>query len=76
MPDYSVKAHLVLADKDSINEYEGLNQQFKIKREDGQKTKVEIATGLSKHDLLPIPLAIIPVDEECRWIEENTKEVF
>ena len=40
MPGYSIKAHLVLADKDSISEYEGLNQQFKIQRIDGQKTKV------------------------------------
>jgi len=76
MPGCSVKAHLILADKDAINEFEGLNQQFKIRREDGLKTKVEVKNGLSKKDLGTIPLAIIPVDDECKWIWENTNEVF
>ena len=76
MPGFKVNAHLILADKNAINEFEGLNQQFKIIRNKEGKPEVKITEGLNSKMLENIPLKIINVDKECDWIYKNTNEIF
>lgn len=63
-PDLSVKAHLMLVDKTSVAPTDGLNQKFRLVREDG-KRHVQIADTLTATDLTPQILRAINVDDTC-----------
>ena len=62
--DFSVRAHLMLVDKTSVAPTDGLNQKFRLVREEG-KRRVQIADTLTKADLTPQILRAINVDETC-----------
>ncbi len=75
-PDYTIKAQLLLANKDAVNTVEGLNQFFKIEKDKNGRPKVKIAEGIKQSSLGNIPLIAIDVNKECEWIYTNTNETF
>jgi hypothetical protein len=69
-PTKTVITYIVLADKTKSATIEGLNQMFKIKR-DQKRIEIEIKPGISKKDLGGIPLKIVNVDDVCTHIYAN-----
>jgi len=70
----TVIAYIVLADKTKATTIDGLNQIFKIKR-DNNKIDITTKDGITKNDLGEIPLKEINVDDVCDWIYSNPVEV-
>ena len=75
-PDCNVNPHLLVANKDAVNTVEGLNQFFKIERDEHDRPKVKIKHGATAADFEEIPLIIKNVDAECEWIYKNCSENF
>jgi hypothetical protein len=73
-PNKTVIAYIVLADKTKATTIDGLNQIFKIKR-DNNKIDITIKDGITKNDLGEIPLKEINIDDVCDWIYSNPVEV-
>lgn len=61
MPEYSVNAYLVLADKSKKATIDGLNQMFRIDKEKN-KIKISVPVGLKKEQLGDIVLEKLNVD--------------
>jgi len=76
MPGYTINAFLLMADKDVVNDIEGLNQFFKIVRREDGRPEVKITEGLTRANLPVIPLIAKGVNQECEWIYNNTVEIF
>ncbi len=75
-PEYSVSAYLMLADKNSLCPTDGLNQKFKIiKNEYGRKQA--IADDITKDDLTNKLICKINVDDICKKIyDENISDIY
>jgi hypothetical protein len=69
-PTKRVKAHLVLADKDQQTTLDGLNQRFRIIKENG-RPRVFMPEGLKRQDLGQIPLTVQAADEACDYIFQH-----
>ena len=69
-PTKTVITYIVLADKTKSATVEGLNQMFKIKREQ-KRIEIEIKPGITKKDLGEIPLKVVNVDDVCTHIYAN-----
>ena len=69
-PTKTVITYIVLADKTKSTTVEGLNQMFKIKREQ-KRIEIEIKPGITKKDLGEIPLKVVNVDDVCTHIYAN-----
>jgi hypothetical protein len=65
----NVKSHLMLVDKDTTTDVDGLHQFFKVYSENG-RIKVVTKNGLSRKDLGRQILIPIPVDDVCDLIEK------
>lgn len=66
-PEYKINAFLMMVNADATSSVDGLNQLFKVKREnDGYK--VVIKEGLTKKDLGEEILIKVPVDKEVEFI--------
>ena len=61
-PDCSIRAHLILADKNTVATVNGLNQKFQLKRVEYDRTIVEIIGGTTKADLGDEILITVNVD--------------
>jgi len=72
-PDYSIKAFLMMANKDSVATVNGLNQFFKIDKK-GDRISIEVENGLTRTQLGDKILISVNVDEEIRWIWNNPVE--
>ena len=71
MPEYSIEAFLMLADKTAKCPTDGLNRKFRIRRSPGRK--VEILTGdLTASDLSVRLLTPVPVDAYVEMIVNGT----
>lgn len=69
---YKVRAFLMLVDKNKTTNIEGMNQLFKIVRT-GDRTKVEVKSGLTKKDIGSTVLTPVDVETICnRIIDEWT----
>ena len=68
MPEYTVKAHLMLADKEKKATVDGLNQKFFISRDAGGRVKAERQGDVSREALGEEILRVIDVDELCEGI--------
>ncbi len=66
-PGYTVKAYLVLVNKEARASVDGLNQFFKV-REEGRSYRVVTDPGLTKSDLGEKVLTEINVDNEIDFI--------
>jgi Domain of unknown function(DUF2779) len=73
-PQTNIEAFLILADKECPATVEGLNQHFRIQKENGD-SRIIISEGTTKSGLGTIPLIKINVDKECDWIYFNPVEV-
>ena len=71
-PACSVSAYLVLVDKSAICPTDGLNQKFRIVRDDDGRKSVSISEALSDSDLVPEILCKVNVDAECERIYEGS----
>lgn len=68
LPQYTVRAHLTMADKSALCPRDGLNQKFRVVRgQDGRKSVVT-DPGLSDADLFPSILCHVNVDDLCNKI--------
>lgn len=63
-PHYSVCANLMLADKNASCPTEGLNQKFRIVRDDTGRKGVFLTSGLTEEDL-SIPILVCVNVEQC-----------
>lgn len=73
-PDYEIRAHMIFADSDAPATINGLNQLFRIEKNNG-RSRVNVVTGTNKATLGAIPLRIVPVDTACEWIYSHPVEV-
>jgi hypothetical protein len=67
----NVRAHLIVVDKSKLATIDGLNQKFKILKQPGQRTRVEVESGLRRQNLGAPILRVQNVDEEIRRIWEE-----
>lgn len=66
--NYKVSAYLMMADKTVLCPTDGLNQKFKIYRNQNGKANVEVSESLTPEDLNPQILTRVNVDECCNII--------
>lgn len=76
-PDYQIKAHLVLADKNARASIDGLNQLFQLQKKGGY-TEVVVPDGLTADQLGDSVLGIINLDDEVEkiWNDYNVPNNF
>lgn len=72
-PDYEVKAYLMLADKNTACPTDGLNQKFRIKKNEKNRKYVTTPSDITEEDLSTQILCKINVDDCCDIIY---KELF
>ncbi len=74
-PDYEVRAHLMLANKNATATVDGLNQKFQLKKIEGDRTYVDVVGVDSITDLGDEILIRINVDDlvELIWNGKETK---
>lgn len=68
MPDMDIQAYLMLADKSALCPEDGLNQMFRISRDERGQTKVVVSPKLEPRHLHPSMLIQVPADEACEQI--------
>lgn len=71
-PQYTVSAHLILADKTALCPTNGLNQKFQLKKDANGKKYVCVSDQLNNYDLTPRILCVKNVDAECDTIYQGT----
>ncbi len=67
-PDFEVRAHLMLTDKTAYCGTDGLNQKFRLVRDEDGRRKIEVSADLSDEDLATRLLRSINVDGCCEKI--------
>ena len=67
-PGYKVSAFLMMADKNALCPTDGLNQKFKLNKNEQGRTFVAVSSDLSQDDLTPPILREIKVDGCCDLI--------
>lgn len=72
-PSYTIRAFLMMADKESLATVDGMNQFFKIDKS-GDRLKITVKEGLKRDQLGKEVLKCVCVDEEIQWIWENSVE--
>lgn len=70
-PHFECRAYLMMADKTAICPTDGLNQKFRLTKDEEGRKSVLLSDKLTEADLTPPILAAIPVDEECEQIYEG-----
>ncbi|MDD4635413.1 MAG: DUF2779 domain-containing protein [Dehalococcoidales bacterium] len=76
LPDYSISAYLMLADKASRCSVDGLNQKFKLTRDNLGTTRVIVPANLTSEDLGSPILTPVNVDEYCDFIYSQKFELL
>ena len=71
-PQFSVQAFLMMADKSVGCPTEGLNQRFRLIKEENGRKSVSISSSLSDADLTPPILCKVNVDVQCDQIYAGT----
>ena len=67
-PEYDVSAYLMMADKSSLCPTDGLNQKFKIGKDETGRKRVSVSQSLSAEDLSEPILGRVNVDACCDLI--------
>lgn len=67
-PNYRISSYLMLVDKDSICPTDGLNQKFRISKDENGRAKIASSVTLSKKDLSQHILKEIDVTDEVNFI--------
>ena len=75
-PDCTIRAHLILADKNAVATVNGLNQIFQLKKVEDDRTIIEVIGSTSKADLGEEVLTSITVDNVIQmiWDCEDSKD--
>ena len=71
-PDYSVTSFLMLSDKRAPSPTEGLNQKFRIVRDESNVTGIKVSVSLTDEDLKERILIKVQVDQYVDQIIEGT----
>jgi len=66
--EFNVSAHLMMADKSAKCPTDGLNQKFRIIKDDRGRKKVAVSSSLTEEDLTPPILAKVCADDCCSLI--------
>lgn len=74
-PEYRVNAHLVFADKNAVCPTDGLNQKFRVIKDEAGRKKVVVSESLSEDDLYLEMLCRLRVDDECDVVYQDQYEV-
>jgi len=69
-PDLTVQAHLMLADKRRLCPTDGLNQKFRLVRQQGRR-RVHLSEDLGPADLDPRLLTDVNVDNACGQVSDS-----
>ena len=72
LPGSIVKAHLMMANKRVNCKVDGLNQKFKIVKNEDRRKEAKLMSELTDADLSPSMLCIENVDSMCEMIFEGT----
>lgn len=77
-PDSTIDTFLSLTDKNALCPTEGLNQKFRIVKDDKDRKGVKVSSNLNKEDLVVPLLLDVDVNEFVDQIYENwgSKDVF
>ncbi len=70
-PNSNLESFLMLPDKTSLCPVDGLNQKFKIRRDDSNRKGCIVSNSLSKEDLKEQILVKVPVDDVIDTIMED-----
>ncbi len=73
LPGYTVLAHLLLADKSATCPTDGLNQKFRLVKDDDGRRSVVVSATITNEDLTPPILRAVNVDHECDLIYAGTE---
>ncbi len=73
-PETTISNYLMLADKNAKCATNGLNQKFRITRDDNNRKGISVHSSLSDDDLKHRVLIQVPVDEAVKHIQELTTE--
>jgi len=72
LPEYTVSAYLMMADKSATCPTDGLNQKFLLTRDDKGRKSVSVSGTLTDADLTPQILCKVNVDSQCAQIYGGT----
>lgn len=74
--DCTVRAHMMLADKNAVATVNGLNQKFQLRKIEEDRTIVELVGGITKVDLGEEVLIAVNVDDivQMIWDGRDCKE--
>lgn len=70
-PDASIKNFLMLADKHAKCATNGLNQKFRISRDENNQKGITVSHTLTDEDLFHKVLIQVPVDDAVKYIQEK-----
>ncbi|NOT79391.1 MAG: DUF2779 domain-containing protein [Bacteriovoracaceae bacterium] len=70
-PNFEINSYLLLADKTALCPTDGLNQKFKIVKDENSRTGVVVSNNLNQADLASKILVQVPVDEYVDIILNN-----
>ncbi len=71
LPGYEIQAYLMLADKNSRCPADGLNQMFRIAKDELGRKRVKISASLKPEHLVPPILTKVNADTCCKQIFET-----
>lgn len=72
-PEHEVSSYLMLSDKQAPSPTDGLNQKFRIVRDESNRTGIKVSVSLDEEDLQSRILTTVPVDEYVAQIIEGTE---
>jgi len=70
-PEASINNYLMLADKNAVCTTNGLNQKFRISRDENNRKGITVSNTLNDEDLSHKVLIQVPVDEAVNYIHEQ-----
>lgn len=71
-PDHEIQAFLMLADKSATCPTDGLNQKFRLAKDDSGRKTIITSDSITADDLNPPILSAVNVDETCNMIFQGT----
>jgi len=74
-PDFSISSHLMMADKTVSCATDGLNQKFRIVKDETDRKGINVSSSLNEDDLKTKILVEVPVDDFVQLIHNDTFQV-
>ncbi len=75
LPQYEVSAYLMMADKAASCPTDGLNQKFRLVKDEKGRKSVVVSDTLTEQDLTPPILCPVRVDQACDQIYGDTETI-